>query len=106
MLDGKAYYRAVRGHQITYEAHWHLKWSMFKSRLAQHVREHDMAVEEFTQSVDHVFKKHNNTDHTAKLCTAIDHLSDPLRSEKVGSLMEEFEQANSETQTSCCGQLI
>jgi len=29
MLDGKAYYRAVRGHKLTYEALWHLKWPMF-----------------------------------------------------------------------------
>ena len=34
MLDGKAYYRAVRGHQLTYEALWHIKWPMFGLWLA------------------------------------------------------------------------
>ena len=45
MLEVKAYLRAVRGHQLTYEALWHLKWPMFKSRLAEHGHEHDVAVE-------------------------------------------------------------
>ena len=31
MLDGMAYYGAVRGHQLTYKVVWHLKWSVFKS---------------------------------------------------------------------------
>ena len=44
MLDGKAYYCAVRGHQLTYEALWHLKWPRFKSWLAEHGHEHDVAV--------------------------------------------------------------
>jgi len=30
MLDDKAYYRAVRGHQLNYEVLWHLKWPLFK----------------------------------------------------------------------------
>ena len=34
MLDGKAYYLAVRGHQLTYEALWHIEWPMFGLWLA------------------------------------------------------------------------
>ena len=44
-----------------------------------------------------VLKKHNNADHRAQLCTAIDQLSDVLRSEEVESLKEEFYQAHSDT---------
>jgi len=47
MLDGKAYYRAVRGHQRTYEAPWNPNWPMFKSWLAEYDHEHNLAVEEF-----------------------------------------------------------
>jgi len=101
MLDGKAYYRAVRGHQLTYEAVWHLKWPIFKSWLAEHSHEYDVAVEDFAQIVCQVFKKQkNNADHRAKLCTAINHLSDALRSEAVQSLMEESDQAHSDTPNS------
>ena len=62
MLDDKAYYRAVRGRQLTYESLWHLKWPMFKPWPAEHGHEHDVAVEVFAQ---------------------IDQLSDALRSEEV-----------------------
>lgn len=31
MLDGKAYYQAVRAHMLTCEALQHIKWSMFKT---------------------------------------------------------------------------
>ena len=33
MLSGKAYYRAVRAHTLTYEALWRLRWVMFRSWL-------------------------------------------------------------------------
>jgi len=55
-----------------------------------------VAVEEFAQIVGRVLKKHNNVDHREKLCTAIDQLSDALRSEEVESLIEEFDQAHSD----------
>jgi len=32
-LEGKHYYRAVRGHQLTYEALWRLKWRYFEKWL-------------------------------------------------------------------------
>ena len=30
MLEGKAYYRALRGHQLTYEAMYRIKWASFR----------------------------------------------------------------------------
>jgi len=56
-----------------------------------------VAVEEFVQSVGQVLNKHNKADHRTKLCTAIDNLSDVLRSEEVEILMEEFDQAHSDS---------
>ena len=49
MLDGNAYYRAVRAHQVTHEALWYLKWLIFKKKswLGEHGYENDVAVEEF-----------------------------------------------------------
>ena len=43
-----------------------------------------------------VLKNHNNVDHRAKLCTAVDQLSDALHSEEVDSLMEEFDHVHSD----------
>ena len=80
MLDGKAYYHALRGNQLTYKALWRLRWPMFNSWVAEHGHENDMAVKVFAQSLGQVFKKHKNADHRAKLSTAIDHMSDALRS--------------------------
>jgi len=76
---------------------WYLKWPIFKSWLVEYGHEHDVVVEEFAQSLGQVFKKDNNADHIAKLCTAIDQLSDVLRSEDVEFLMEEFNQAHSDS---------
>jgi len=59
--------------------------------LAEHGHEHDVAVKEVTQSVGQMLKKHNNADHRAKLCPAIDQLLDAFRSEEVASLVEEFD---------------
>jgi len=56
---------------------------MFKSWLVEYGHEHDMAVEQFALSMRQAFKKHNNVDHRASLCTVIDLLSDALRSEKI-----------------------
>ena len=33
MMEGKAYYRAVRGHTLTYEALWQMYWRLFSSWL-------------------------------------------------------------------------
>ena len=67
MLDCKPYYPVVRGHQFAYEAIWHLKQTMFKSWLAEHGHEHDVAVEELAKSVGQLMKKHNTAGHRAKL---------------------------------------
>jgi len=92
-------------HQITMirqvlseEINLRTKWPLFNSWLAEHGHEHDVAVEEFAQSVGHVFKKHNNADHREKLCTAIDYLSYALRSEELESFMEEFDQVHCDNQ--------
>jgi len=69
---------------------------MFKSWLAEHGHEHDITVEKFAQIVGQAFKKHTNADHGAILYTAIDNMSDALRSEEVESLMVEFDQAHSD----------
>ncbi len=42
MLHGKAYYRTVRGHQLTYEALWHHKWSMLESWLVKNDKRKDV----------------------------------------------------------------
>jgi len=50
---------------------------MFKSWLAYNGHEHDVAVEEFAQSVGQVLKD-NNADHRTQFCTVINQPSDAL----------------------------
>ena len=78
MLDGKAYYCAMRGHQLTYEGLWHIKWPMHESWLAENGHEHDVEVKELAQTVATLLKK-TGQNHRAELCNAVGQLSYVLR---------------------------
>lgn len=94
MLHGKAYYRAMRGHQLTYKALWWIKWSMFKSCLAANDHEDQVKVKDLVLNISQLFKK--TTDgFRADICGAVSQLSGVLSSEKVQDLMEEFENMHS-----------
>ena len=56
MLDGKAYYRGVRGHQLAYEALWHIKWQMFGRWLSEHGHEDEVNVAKPAQNVVKLFQ--------------------------------------------------
>ena len=56
MLDGKAYYHAVSGHQLTYEALWHIKWPMFGLWLADNGHIHEVDVQADGRNVAKVFQ--------------------------------------------------
>lgn len=34
-MDGKAYYRAVRGHVLAYDALWRIRWRLFQDWLIE-----------------------------------------------------------------------
>ena len=68
MLDGKAYYCAMRGHQLTYEGLWHIKWPMHESWLAENGHEHDVEAKELAQTVATLLKKTLQCSGPAVIC--------------------------------------
>lgn len=90
MLDGKAYYRAVRGHQMTYETVWHIKRPKFEVWMAESGHEHELDIKSLAHKVSNVFQERDDSDRE-ELCNAVDQLSDVCSSEHVRDLMEELD---------------
>ena len=95
MLDGKAYYHAVRGHQLTYEALWQIRWPLFESWLAENEHQNCVEVKELAQNVSKLFKERRGDNFRVDLQTAVNQLTDVLSSEKIQDFMEKFEKAHS-----------
>ena len=75
MLAGKAYYRAVRRHQLTYEALWRIKWAMVKSWLQEHNLSEELDVSDFAKSIVLLFQnKTRNEGANEHLCATMDEL--------------------------------
>ena len=51
MLAGKAYYCAVRGHQLTYEALWRITGAMFESWLQEQNLSEELHVSDLADSI-------------------------------------------------------
>jgi len=96
MLDGKAYYHAVRGHQLTYEALWRIKWPLFESWLVEKSLQQDVEVKELAQNVAKLFKQNRGGNVREDLQAAVGQLSNVLSSEKVQNLIEDFESTHSD----------
>jgi len=90
MLDGKAYYRAVRGHQLTYEALWHVKWKMFESWLVETGHKWDGNIMERAASVVGIFsmKDRSGKDEVSKV---VGDLRDAMKDEDICHLLKEFD---------------
>ena len=61
MLEGKAYYRAVRGHFLAYEALFRLKWNKFKEWLQD--KSEQAPDEELWQKVSQVEENFQSDEH-------------------------------------------
>ena len=97
MLAGKAYYRAVRGHQLTYEALWRIKWAMFESWLQEKNLSEELDVSDLAKSIVLLFQnKARNEGANENLCAAMDELSNAMNTEQVQSLMKDFEREHSD----------
>ena len=89
MLDGKAYYRAMRGHQLTCEALWHIKRPMFGLWLADNGHSHEVNVPADARNVAKVFQK-SDGNCRAELCETFDKPSDILNTDNCQKLMKKF----------------
>lgn len=89
MMHGKAYYRAVRAHKLTYEALWHIKWDLFEAWLSANNRSHASNVRRLAENVAQVFHQRNETCRE-DLSTSVDELSLALSGHTVQCLLDEF----------------
>ena len=97
MLAGKACYRAVRGHQLTYEALWRIKWDMFKSWLQEQKLSEEIDVSNFAESIALSFQnKARNEGANENLCGAMHELANTMNTEQVQNLMKDFEREHSD----------
>lgn len=94
MLEGKAYYRAVRGHLLTYEALWHIKWLMFESWLEKIGRKDEADVKVAVGKVVQHFQEREKA-QAEVLCTAVEGLINTLQTGAVQGLLESFEKEHS-----------
>ena len=94
MMDGKAYYRAVRAHQLTYEAPWWIKWEMFEAWLtANDGHDIDIQITDLALKISQLFKQTDGGNRT-DICDAVNQLSSTICSEKTQELMKLFEMSH------------
>ena len=95
MIEGKAHYRAVRGHQLTCEALWRTKWQLFESWLADKGLQTDAHITNLAQKVSDLFNTDKKHEVREDFRTAVDNLAKTMRSEPVHTLLQEFDDAHS-----------
>ena len=95
MLDGKATYHGVRGHQLAIETLWHIQWQMFKTWLSEHGHEDEVNVTKPAQNVVNLFQAKCYYHTVEPLCYAVEQLPNILESEHVQGLLTEFTKTHS-----------
>ena len=90
MLEGKAYYRAVRGHLLTYEALWHTKWQVFVAWLLERGHGNEQPIKELTQEVCKVFQD-SSTNRKSECSSRVQKLSAFFRDSNLERLLQEFD---------------
>ncbi|CAB3991828.1 Hypothetical predicted protein, partial [Paramuricea clavata] len=86
MLEGKQYYRAVRGHLLTYEALSRIYWQYFTSWLTSNERE--VNLKSMTDQILKAFSHRNSDDEAVK---AVNCLVTTLKTHDVLGMMDEFD---------------
>ena len=93
MLEGKAYYRAVRAHRLTYEALWTIKWPMFETWLQENDYMEDLDIKRLVQKVSGQFCKNARR---AEVSNAVDDLTKALSDHQIQECLELFDNQNKE----------
>ena len=88
MMDGKAYYRAVRGHTLAYEALWRIKWEKFQEWLV--LNNHNLDLDEEISRVAILFNR-KETGYSSDITDAVYGLSSILRNGRVRHLLDAFD---------------
>ena len=87
VLEGKAYYRAVRGHLLTYEALWHLRLQYFREWLAERQMDNpniELQIEDLVSSVSLKASREDIADKVSVLAATV-------QDQRLTELLEEFD---------------
>ena len=87
-MDGKAYYRAVRGHMLTYKALWQLHWHLFCLWLTETDRNISLSTK--VESTIENFST-SSTGNNDDIQTSVNHVIEALEDENILQLIEEFD---------------
>ena len=93
MLTGKAYYRAVRAHTLTYEALWRLRWVIFRAWIANKGIEYPELEHVDVQSVI-ISEAFSNKvyGYSNAMKTEVDKLNDAVKDSKLIMQLKEFDE--------------
>ena len=93
MLTGKAYYRAVRAHTLTYEALWRLRWVIFRAWVANRGIQYPELDHVDTQSavVSDEFRE-KVYGHSNVMESEVDKLNEAVKDSQLIMRLEEFDE--------------
>ena len=87
IMEGKAYYRAVRGHTLAYEALWRIRWKLFEAWLEESTQKLDDNTD-IDKVVSLLNTKQSRYDEATK--EAVEHSASILLNGSTMKLLEEF----------------
>ena len=90
VLEGKAYYRAVRGHMLAYEALWRIRWRMFLDWLTTHQDKALGDLENIASPTVELFKLREKPAREL-FQTSVGNLEGYIPSQKLTDLLNEFD---------------
>ena len=90
VLEGKAYYRAVRGHMLAYESLWRIRWRMFRDWLAKY---HEKALECLESVASPVVELFKSAEKPAResFQTTVGTLEGYIQSQNLAELLSEYD---------------
>ena len=94
MMDGKAYYRAVRGHTLAYEALSRIRWEHVLEWMKAEGK-YEGAYEAEVEKVTTLFKK-DRKGYDGDICDAVKDLTEALHTSNMQALLKEYDAIHSE----------
>ena len=90
VLEGKAYYRAVRGHMLAYKSLWHIRWRMF---LEWSAKNQEKALEDLQNIVSPVFELIRMREKPAResFQTSVSNLESYIQNQNLTEFLNQFD---------------
>lgn len=90
VLEGKAYYRAVRGHMLAYESLWRIRWRLFLDWLADHQQTALEDLENVVSPIIDLFRLREKPGRES-FQTSVGNLEGYIQSHNLTDLFNEFD---------------